>query len=105
MTELVTALHVLVTLLIVSALLFSVAVRRYQANKEPPSWRHGRTLIASGWFLFAMRAVYLLATQGKLNGPPLSLIALSLLAMGTIVICSSLLLAAQQGQQGQQVRT
>lgn len=88
-----TLLHWLVTLLVVLACVTCIAIQRTPVVREPPLAMAGRRLLIGGWVLLAARCVYLMAEFGALPVPPVSLLAIALLALGGTLVCVARLFA------------
>lgn len=76
------------TALVALAFVMAFAVKRLQGCREPEVWGYARSLIVAGWALLALRFAYLMLYVGYLPAPPVSLLAIGLLAMGWVTLCA-----------------
>lgn len=88
--------HLLITVQVVLAFLFGLAVLRDGRPHESMALNAGRSIMVAGWGLLSIRCLYLMATAGYIQAPPLSLLALTLLSAGYIVTNTERL--TQKGQ-------
>lgn len=79
-------IHYAFTALICCACILSFAVRRTPLVSEPPLTETGRNLMIGGWAIFAARCIYLLHESGKLPFLPETIIGLSFVALGALLM-------------------